>query len=238
MKNKFVHLDWDSGFFGYKVASVRPDHMEPEELDTIIKELKKNDYTIAYCFVNPEDIKTIDTLKNVNAFLADSKVTFYKKLHGENLISGNIKHYPHSFVTSKLKSLALQSGLYSRFKIDPGFINNEFERLYYSWIEKSVSGEIAGKVLVYDENDDEKGFITVSIKGNTGSIGLIAVDTEERGKSIGKNLVLSAFQYFMDNGAETVDVVTQMNNKSACEFYKALSFYVKNVVNVYHLWIK
>jgi dTDP-4-amino-4,6-dideoxy-D-galactose acyltransferase len=105
------------------------------------------------------------------------------------------------------------------------------------WIEKSVKREIADEILVYSENEDEKGFITLVIKKNKGSIGLIAVDEKERGKSVGKKLVQAALLYFNEKKINIVEVVAQIENRGACRFYKSLGFEIKSIVNIYHLWI-
>jgi glycosyltransferase involved in cell wall biosynthesis/GNAT superfamily N-acetyltransferase len=240
MSSKFKHLEWDTMSFGYKVASVNPMRMEESELNEIAVDLRAKNYSLAYFFADPDDDISNNSLRRAGALLADIKVTFSVQVEEINDLSfpDNIRPYPANTVSPKLRSLALQSGDYSRFKTDPGFKNGEFEKLYVKWIENSVSGEIAGEVFIYDEGNDEKGFITVSVGKNESSIGLIAVDAEVRGKSIGRNLINKALSYSRERGIKTVDVVTQMNNKGACEFYKALGFQIKTIVNVYHLWIK
>ena len=181
----------------------------------------------------------ISLLKSASGLLVDKKVTFFKEISETDNITGSqfIKSYNRDYVSDKLKSIALQSGIYSRFNVDPNFKNREFEKLYTEWISKSVQKEIANEVLVYYENGDEKGLITLGLKDNYGSIGLLAVDEKERGKSIGKKLVQSALIYFKNKKTNIVEVVTQIENKGACGFYESLGFEVKSLVNIYHLWI-
>ncbi len=128
--------------------------------------------------------------------------------------------------------------MYSRFKIDPYFRNNEFERLYTEWIEKSVERRLANEVLIYNEGDELLGFITLALREKTGSIGLIAVDENQRGKAIGKKLIRAALAYFKDHKITTVEVVTQKANYAACRFYESCGFKIKSIVNIYHLWIR
>jgi dTDP-4-amino-4,6-dideoxy-D-galactose acyltransferase len=239
MNNIFEILEWDSQFFGYKIASIRQSNLKLNELEITMKELKRQNVKLAYCFVSPEDKISNFNLKRVSGLLVDEKITFFTRITEARSLTGSIfiKPYNLNYTTEKLKSIALQSGIYSRFKVDPNFKNNEYEKLYSEWIDKSVQREIAEEVLVYSENEDVKGLITLGLKGKSGSIGLLAVDTQERGKAIGKKLVQSALIYFKEKRVNIVEVVTQAENKGACGFYRTSGFEVKNVVNIYHLWI-
>jgi dTDP-4-amino-4,6-dideoxy-D-galactose acyltransferase len=239
MHNIYKILDWDSQFFGYKIAAIQAIDLELNELNKIIRELENQRIKLVYCFVNPNDEISNTSIESVSGLLVDEKITFFKRISDADNFSDSefIKPYSLDYASEKLKSVALQSGIYSRFKIDPNFRNNEFEKLYLEWIEKSVQKEIAEEVLVYSENEEEQGLITLGLKENTGSIGLLAVDEKERGKSIGKKLVQSALLYFKEKKVDIVEVITQIGNKGACGFYKSTGFEVKSLMNIYHLWI-
>lgn len=235
----FYLLEWDSHFFGYKIAGIKTSELGLTRLNIIIRELREKDFKLAYCFVDPDDKTSNDALKNVSGFLADEKITYSIRIGEENDFPGsnNIVPYDLKYTSEKLISLALQSGLYSRFKIDPNFHNNEFERLYLEWIEKSTSKILANEVLIYKEGRQILGFITLALHNNTGSIGLIAVDENQRGKAIGKKLIGAALIFFKDKKVTDVEVVTQKTNNIACRFYESCGFKIKNIVNIYHLWI-
>lgn len=232
-------LDWDSEFFGYSIASVTAGEMNAEILEGITGELRSKGIKLAYVFVSPDDKISNDLLESRGVFLADEKVTFSRLSMGENELpdSSNIVPYNSVSYSEKLVSLTLQSGIYSRFKVDPLFRNNEFERLYTEWIRKSVSRQIAEEVLVYKEQDEIYGFITLAIHDSVGSIGLIAVDETQRGKAIGKKLIGAAMNFFHEKEMVNVDVVTQKANYVACRFYESCGFRIKSIVNIYHLWI-
>ncbi len=236
----FLLLEWDTHFFGYKIASVRASEFELKRIKIIIRELEEQDIKLAYCFVDPDDNVSNDSLRQIPGFLADEKVTYSIEVTNEiNFpVTDHITAYNLKNTTGKLKNLALQSGLYSRFKIDPAFQNNEFERLYTAWIEKSVERKLANEVLIYKEGNELLGFITLALRGKTGSIGLIAVDENQRGKAIGKKLVGAALKYFNAHKITCVEVVTQKANVAACRFYESCGFKIKSIVNIYHLWIR
>lgn len=231
-------LDWDTGFFGYKVAEIIPDKIQLIEIQTLISRLKKEQVRLAYCFADPANDLLNQQLQEAGAFLADSKITFSRSVTAEGIFTPSpfIRSLPISQPSEKLRNMALQSGIYSRFRVDPGFHRHEYERLYDEWIYKSVQRIISKEVLIFDKEGDEKGFITLQVKNSTGSIGLIAVDENARGASVGKELVNASFQYFYSNQVEKIEVVTQQANQIACNFYKSMGFGVKSIVNVYHLW--
>lgn len=239
MQTNYKILNWDSQFFGYKIASIQAKNLKLEDLEEIMTRLRDQNVKLAYCFADPADELSNSSFESFSGLLVDKKVTFFKKISETDSFEGSqfIKPFNRDYASDKLKSIALQSGIYSRFNVDPNFTNREFEKLYLEWINKSIQKEIAREVLVYYENNDEKGLITLGFKDNSGSIGLLAVDEKERGKSIGKKLVQSALLYFKEKNANIVEVVTQIENKGACSFYESLGFEVKSCVNIYHLWI-
>lgn len=235
----FYLLKWDSRFFGYKIACIRPFELGLTELNNIIRELREKDFRLAYCFASPGDKTSNDSLNHISGLLVDEKITYFTRISEARSFPGsyNIMPYDLKYASEKLKSLTLQSGAYSRFKIDPNFRNNEFEKLYLEWIEKSVSRILATEILVYNEDKEIKGFVTLILHNNTGSISLIAVDEKQRGKSIGKKLLNAALLYFKEKKITNAEIVTQKANIVACRFYESCDFEVKNIVNVYHLWI-
>jgi dTDP-4-amino-4,6-dideoxy-D-galactose acyltransferase len=240
VKNNYNLLKWDTEHFGYKIASVRSNKLEFDDLKILIDELTNNDFKLVYFYVNPSDEISNNSLRSISGFLADEKITFGIQLKKDDsfIYSPFIKPYKLDYSSEKLKVLALQSGTYSRFKLDKEFVNDEYKKLYIEWIDNSVRKVIADEILVYYKNDEEKGLVTLVSKKATGFIGLIAVDEKERGNSIGKELMNASLFVFKEKGINNIEVVTQKANRIACEFYKALGFTVKNVENVFHLWIK
>lgn len=240
MEINYTLLNWDTEQFGYKIVSVRPDKMSYKDLEELVHNLSNNGVKLIYFFADPTDGISNQSLERISAFLADEKITFHnylKQNKGFYSFSSSIIPYKLECTSEKLRFLALQSGIYSRFKLDTKFVNHEYEKLYNVWIDKSVKKNIADEILVYYKDDDEKGFITIETKKTIGSIGLIAVDEKERGNSIGKELMNAAFSKFTEKGISNVEVVTQKANVIACKFYETLGFEIKNIENVYHLWI-
>jgi dTDP-4-amino-4,6-dideoxy-D-galactose acyltransferase len=238
MPNTLEILEWDSNFFGYPVAKVITEKISADGLGSVINEAKDKGVKLLYVFADPADTVSVESANSADAKLVDQKITFNMKIDNSAVITvdGHIEEFEGNQPTEKLVDLSMQSGLYSRYKIDPGFKNNEFERLYLAWIENSVNKKIADHTFVYKEDDQELGFVTLKIKNNTGQIGLIAVDETSRGKSIGKKLVAAVVGKLIQKNIPELDVATQIDNADACNFYKKTGFTGSKTENIYHIW--
>lgn len=239
MIKKYEILDWDTKHFGYKVAKVDANNIGLSEYKELIIKLSKKGVKLMYFFADLGDNISIKTAKTSGGFLADEKVVYIREVpiisKPENL--KNITSHFKKPLTSQIKLLALEAGKYSRYKIDPNFMNGEFEKLYTEWIKKSLNGEIAKDVLVYEINKKNVGLITLGDKDGKCNIGLIAIHPEHRNKGIGTNLVNAGFVKAAGWGYKKIDVVTQKSNFNAGKFYESLGFKVKSIVNIYHFWL-
>jgi dTDP-4-amino-4,6-dideoxy-D-galactose acyltransferase len=143
--------------------------------------------------------------------------------------------YSENYPNKKLIDLAIESGIYSRFNVDPKIGRKKFEELYTRWIIKSVSKEIADDVLVYKIGGEIAGFVTVGQKNGRADIGIIAVDKSYRGKGIGKTLMKTAENFYFDK-LKLIQVVTQGHNLPAIKLYEGCEFKIEKVEFLYHLW--
>ena len=238
MKNKFEIVEWDSEFFGFKVAKIN-NFNSNEEFEFIKKELKSNQVELAYVFSEPNS--NVDTvLKTSNVFLADEKVTFSREIDDVNysLDFSFIEEYRDDIVTDKMLDIAIQTSEHSRFRVDVNFMNEEFKKLYYQWIKNAVEHQGNGKLFVFQNKDLLKGLVYLKeIDETKGSISLIGVDQGYRGEQIGTKLIHQAVAHFNNLGKKEVQVVTQKANVLACNFYTKNGFEIIDTVNVYHLWV-
>ena len=233
----FSHLSWDSDFFGYKVAKIELDHCQSEtELAIFLHDLKEKGYKLIYGFVHPDD-RVSNKAAGTLGQLVDEKVTYTTNIIDENIEDQKkINKYALAVPDLNLYRLSLESGEYSRFKKDKNIDGRFFIRLYQVWIEKSISGELADDVLIYEHNNEIVGLVTLSCKKQIARIGLIAVDEKYRGNSIGSQLVDACKKICINKRIQELDAVTQKDNSGACLFYEKCGFTVKKMENVYHFW--
>jgi dTDP-4-amino-4,6-dideoxy-D-galactose acyltransferase len=228
--NKIQYLEWDSKFFGYKIGKIIFD----ENINDTQLKFDQEDYQLIYLF-SKEKLNN-EFQKKINANLVDIKIEFIKKAVVVNSEFANhleIKKINH--ITDDLLQLVYESGVYSRFKLDQNFKNNEFEKLYEAWINKALN-DFNSMVIGAFIDSKIVGFISLGIKQGIADIGLIAVDEHARGKHLGTLLLGEANNFAIKNNSEYLTVVTQENNIQAMKFYERNGFSVDKKNYIYHLW--
>jgi dTDP-4-amino-4,6-dideoxy-D-galactose acyltransferase len=225
-------LTWDTDFFGIKIFKIEVTEYSVPDIEKSVQEAFAAGAELIYLII-PDDI---DKKEVFLSKLIDQKVIFGKTLKEGSDQNANIFEYSGETVTPKLYNIALESGKYSRFKIDNKLPYDSYEKLYKKWIEKSVSGQIADKVFVYSENNDLLGMITLKLKDDHGEIGLLASDYAAQGKGIGSKLIAASEDFVIAQNIFRMEVATQFNNSLACRFYEKNGYTIKNILNYYHLW--
>lgn len=236
-KDFFKILDYDTKLFGYKVANYFFDENNTKkDLDN----LKSKKIKLLYSFLDPASKKNLFAKKN-NFLLVDEKITYKLNLEGflfkknKDLKSISLKNKK---ITPELIELVLESGIYSRFKIDNGFTKGEYEKLYRDWLKKSVETDLCFEVLGLVKNNELIGFITLSEENlETANIGLIAISKKYQGKGFGNKLINFGIEKMKNLGYKNVLVSTQKQNVNACLFYEKNGFKKSKIINVYHYWL-
>jgi GNAT superfamily N-acetyltransferase len=225
-------LDWDSNFFGVETGKL------VVEENQIIDSANFNDFDFVYIFsdlnLSEEQLK----IKTGKIHLADQKVVYHKFLKESSDISTDIHSFDKNrLIPEQLYDLAIQSGHYSRFSTDPNISRSSFERLYKIWLERSVSRDIADEVFVYQIDDLVRGFVTLGIKSGRPDIGLVAVNAKHRSLGIGAILLQAAENWALTKKhSNEIQVVTQGENKGACQFYEKNGYSIDSVTYIYHWW--
>jgi dTDP-4-amino-4,6-dideoxy-D-galactose acyltransferase len=232
-------LDWDTIFFGYKVGKIclSTDAIIDSQLP------HAHDFDLVYIFT--EQLIDEERQRLMHAILCDIKIKFTKEIktdlnampQDQGISKEVIEIKPIHKLSDNLFHLVLESGIYSRFKQDENFTNNEFERLYKAFIENALNDNDA-EVLGAFINDDLVGFVSISLKAGVANIGLIAVNEKDRGKHIGKKLLQASYTYAQKHQSKALTVVTQETNIQAMQFYQKNGFKINHKNYIYHLWKK
>ena len=143
-------------------------------------------------------------------------------------------------LSDDLRRLAPGCGRYSRFRLDPGVPEEAFVSLYEIWLERSLKGEIAERVLVARAEDGAAlGLVTiVRPDPATGRIGLICVTDAARGRGIGRALVAAAEAAMEASGARQTEVATQLENDPARGLYESLGYEACAPERAHHFWLQ
>jgi len=225
-------LDWDSKFFNKKIASVHLTEFKKASFLKTLQKAKTNEIKLLYVFCHKDVILPDSFLNSVQGIHADTKLTF------EGLSKPyEVMEYDSYSSNLELINLAFISGEHSRFNRDKkNFSRQEFERLYKEWINKSISKDLADKIYVTYYQSKISGFITLKTnKKGIGEVGLISVNPEIQGKGVGSDLLNKGSDFFFRNGIKQIQIPTQKQNDTACQFYRKHNFHVTHAENVYHI---
>lgn len=234
-KNIAKILDWDSDFFKMRIASVSMNSWNEVFLNESIQQFKKEEVRLIYLFLRNGVTLSDSYISKYKFNLVDRKRTYILKKIQDNELLPNIVIYTGD--ASALYDLALQAGVDSRYRVDPDFPNEDFERLYKTWIDNSLTGVMADYVLAYRMSSGKLGgFITLKKRTDSLSIGLVATDISCRRIGIGKALMNAAKHYAYVNHL-FLEVTTQADNAPACSFYENNGFVMQSQTTVYHIWL-
>jgi dTDP-4-amino-4,6-dideoxy-D-galactose acyltransferase len=233
-------LDWDSRFFGFGVVRVDPA-LDAAALEPLLAMLKQQGVRLVYWpAAQTQDAALIDGLGGA---LVDRKTTFSTGLPARGasqVTTEEVRPYAHDVPLAELEYLAVQSGQYSRYALDPRIPPGKFAELYRLWIGKAVQaldGEATAQVLLIRDGGITAGMVTLGEKQGIADIGLIAVHPQHRGKRYGEKLVTAAQQWFVTRAFCQAQVVTQGDNLPACRLYGKCGYTVSRVENFYHFWL-
>jgi dTDP-4-amino-4,6-dideoxy-D-galactose acyltransferase len=239
IERRYQILDWDTEFFEIKVAKIIATNLNYEEMRKVLSRLARNGVKLVY-FASEKKMPN-NEIKNLGGCLVDRKTTFsinLNKLNSDDFISTDIvKKYDPSMPANELEKLSIQSGKYSRYSVDQNIKREKFEELYTTWIKRSIGKEIADEVLVILDGGNVAGMITLGNNNDKGDIGLLAVESKFRGKKYGERLVRAAQKWFVRNGYEAGQVVTQGDNIPASNLYKKCGYNIDTVEYYYHFWL-
>ena len=199
-------------FFGYKIGKVIIN--KEKELEELQKFIKNSEFDMVQVFSKfpfQHHAKPIDT-----------KLTFKKRISNDRINNYNIKSYKGE-VNEYLISLSQQAGLKSRYNLD-NKLNYKFEKMYETWINKSLSRKLADEVYVHEKQKKIIGMITVFQKGDNAEIGLVAVSKNSIGSGLGTTLLESVERWGYNRNLKFVEVSTQKENTGACNFTKKMVF--------------
>jgi dTDP-4-amino-4,6-dideoxy-D-galactose acyltransferase len=225
-------LSWDTEFFGYPVGKL----ILNQQFSTITAITPDHDCRLIYILSENKIDNTNELFPGSS--LVDIKIEFIKSTESlriglPNNTTTNIREIKE--ISEKLMGLVYESGIHSRFRTDINLSNNEFERLYHAWITKALTENNAWVFGAFD-GENLLGFVSLFKKFNDMDIALIAVDSEARGRHIGRTLLEKAHHMAVQEHCSAITVVTQESNEVAMNFYNANGFKMAKRTFIYHWW--
>ncbi len=233
-------LEWDSEFFGCRIARLCLSRLTEQSLPKISKWCAVNHIDCLYFLAEADDPTTV-SLAEANGFrFVDVRLTLSRRIGGssqkERAQSRSVIRACGPGDVAALRAIARVSYRSSRFYFDPSFPADLCDALYETWIEKSCDG-YADEVLVAEIEGQVAGYLSCVVVGDKlGQIGLLGVGPEWRGMGVGAHLVDESLGWFEGRGLDRVQVVTQARNRSAQRLYQRNGFLTESVQLWYHKW--
>jgi ribosomal protein S18 acetylase RimI-like enzyme len=137
-----------------------------------------------------------------------------------------------------LAEIARTSHGITRFYADPHFPEDRCDKFYSTWIRRSLLEGFAEQVLVVEASGSPVGYVTCHADAHEskGSIGLIAVSNDTRGRGLGAALTRAAVSWCHANGLERTTVVTQGRNVAAQRTFQRAGFITASSGVWFHWW--
>lgn len=229
---------WDSRFFGYSVADVMFAEPPDFELDLrpALRQAVQAGIRLLYVRTPPLTARHRRNLQLAGACSVGTRVEFVKNIQVAPPLDDIGAIHPCREHTPALLALALESGAHSRFRMDPGFNNGEFARLYDEWLASSLRGEGGKRVFIAGNIVGPDGLITLE-PDTAVRIGLLAVAAHQRGQGLGRRLVAEAERFCFRTQRPELSVATQAENHQACRFYDKCGFRPISEVEYFHVWL-
>lgn len=234
------YLDWDSEFFGVRVARLLARRLDVPGAQSAMTWCKDNDIRCLYFLADSGDSETTRLAEDNGFHLVDIRTTMTKDAAspgpGDGGSAAIVVRSAVADDIPHLRAIARASHRDSRFYHDPHFSRALCDGLYETWIEKSCRG-YADAVLVAELAGHPAGYFACHFDDETsGRIGLVGVHPDQQGRHVGRTLVTRASALFAARGVRQVSVVTQGRNVRAQRLYQRCGFTTSAVELWYHRW--
>jgi dTDP-4-amino-4,6-dideoxy-D-galactose acyltransferase len=234
-------LDWDTEFFGKRIARATESRLNDIYIQRVLEWCQEQGIECLYFLADADDPETTRLAEQHGFRLVDIRLTFERVLESWGGERDQDPECPVRLVRPAdldvLRKIAGECYHLTRFYYDDCFPLQASARLYQTWIEKSVQG-YADRVFVAELQGRPVGYLTCHLHdgGKSGVIGLVGIEQENRGSGVGNSLVYTALQWFAGHACAHVSVVTQGRNIAAQRLYQRNGFLTKSVQLWYHKW--
>jgi dTDP-4-amino-4,6-dideoxy-D-galactose acyltransferase len=235
-------LEWDSRFFGVRVARVVGHTLDDAGARRVLEWCGRERVACLYFLADADSAETVSTAERFGFGLKDVRVTYHLPLHPSHadvlpeLPPGAAIRPALPDDAATLEAIAARSYTASRFYHDHHFARPVVDELYRTWVRRSIQGQ-ADVVLVLERAGRPCGYVTCHrLDARTGQLRLGGLDASLRGQGLGQQLYEAALRWFAASGVETVVYVTQARNIRAQRLIQRLGFLSHSTQFWYHKW--
>lgn len=226
-------LEWDSEFFGQRIARLEVDDLEPQAAALAEAWCREQAIDCAYLLVGVADQAGLDRARAHGFRLVDLRVTLETATTAAGRPAPIRVAVPADL--AQLQAIARAGHRDGRFHADGHFAAARCDEFYATWIANSCAGW-ADRVFVIDEGAGANGYLTLHKRADQGAIGLLGVGSDVRGRGLGTCLLTAAQDWCAQHGLSRLTVVTQGRNQAALRLYQSAGFRVTGLQLWHHRW--
>ncbi len=230
-------LDWDSKFFGIRIARVTGHHLDVARVAEIDRVVRDQSLDCLY-FLADQGRETIQLAEMQGFQLINLRVTLAARLLNTYAGTWNddgVREAAPEDIPA-LREIAGHNYTDSRFYQDGRFPAFLCDEMYRGWIEKSCHG-YADIVLVAEQDKQPTGYICCHLKEDgSGQIGLMGATGGMKDQAVVRQLVHHALCWFQEREVRDVTVMASGSNITAQRLYQRSGFLTRGTQLWYHLW--
>ena len=186
--------------------------------------------------IETSDRKKALHLYNLNFKPITTNIHFKKKIYSGKYEKKNCRfaHFKDKF---KVKKIAYNSFLNSRFHLDKRLSKNIGDKLKSEWVSNFFRNKRGDWMILFEVNRKIEGFLLLlkEKENNNLIIDLIAVSKKYKRKGIATSLIDFANYHFVKKYKFLI-AGTQINNIEGIKFYKKLGFKQFSKQSVFHFY--
>jgi ribosomal protein S18 acetylase RimI-like enzyme len=239
--------DWLSEVLYYDVFRVSPGSSEdwrctvrPADLELIVSHQQRLGRSFYYAKVPTGRVDVVHALSSVGFAVVDVSVTFARtpavrcgSTLNETVIVDDIVPTQYEAVLD----IASSSFTYSRFHLDPQIPREAANAVKRAWIANYINGKRGERLMVALRDEEPVGFLAVLASTLDGQpcrvIDLIAVDSDQQGRGVGRALVSYFVQRYVGE-CPLLRVGTQIANVGSMRLYESAGFQMDETAYVMH----
>ena len=236
-------LEWDTSFFGKRIAQVQGSSLNQEFIRLVIDWCDEQSIDCLYFLSTADDLETVRIAEDHGFRLVEIRFTLERSLKDWDpetrpRSAENILIRPAVFEDiPDLQEIARQSYVDSRFYFDKNFSSKLWGDYYATWVKKSCEGG-ADLALTAVMDNRTVGYITglVDQQTNQGIYELTGVSESERRSGVGQELFRSGLDWYVRHAIDYLRVATQGRNIKTQRMIQRHGFLSKSCQFYFHKW--
>jgi dTDP-4-amino-4,6-dideoxy-D-galactose acyltransferase len=226
-------LAWDTEFWGVRAARVHVDN--EDDLGRADVQSAELDIRWASLLAPSANCSLVNAALRRGYELVDVRVTLARALDASS--GPAAVDLAEEVDADQMAEIAATAFPESRFFVDPHLDGARCRLFYETWVRNSLNRQMADAIVVSRHEGEVDGFIALRVRPeHTGSLSLVAIRADRRGRGIGGRLSTDALGWLAAQGATSVEVVTQLANTQALRLYESVGFQTVEAGFWLHRW--